>query len=187
MDEYSTTYRPVSPWGTLFLAVPIGLFLRQVSLARPDDHLVGLPLVAVFAYGMAVSIVNRTSVRVTPEGAGISYGPMPCAGWRGWMPRTEISKVYLRQVVLKYETYLAAGVVQTDGQLMDLTEPRLSEEDIRRKAQELAAILRCTLPIQELRHGEGSYAEPRRPDPLGLWFMSMFAGVLWEYFKFVGR
>lgn len=186
MEEYTDSYRLYPLWAMLLLTIPVGLGAWGVSAARYSDTLAGTPLFVLFAYGLAVGYMNRAWVRVTAEGVETGFGPLPCGVQPAWVPRQEVAEVYVRFVSVSARSgqspYWAAGVQRTDGQFVDLTDQWAPLEEIQQSAQEIAATLQWTAPIQLLR-GSPPYGDPRRTAPLLLWSGLVAAAIVWAALK----
>ena len=182
MDEYTDSYRLFPLWAVLSLTIPVGLGAWGISAARYADTLAGTPLFALFAYGLAVGYANRQTVRVTAEGVAKAFGPLPCGVQPEWVPREEITKVYVRYVYVSGKSgrapYWAAGVEDAAGRWVDLTDPLAPAESVKESAQRIAAMLRWTEPIEVLR-GMPAVYDRKALAPLMLWAGLVLAGLLW--------
>ncbi|MEO6760020.1 MAG: hypothetical protein ABIO24_11250 [Saprospiraceae bacterium] len=176
MEEYSSSYRLYPLWAVLLLTIPVGLGVWALAAARYSDTLAGTPLFALCAYGLAVAYINRAWVRVTGEGVGTGFGPLPCGVQPVWVPREEIEKIYVRLVEASETTpRWAAGVERTDGHCVDLTDPLAPGETVREAAQEIALVLQWQEPIEIVRGKPGA----RLAVPLLLWGALLIAATLW--------
>jgi hypothetical protein len=181
MDEHSSSYRLYPLWAVLLLTIPVGLGAWGVSAARYADTLAATPLFALFVYGLAVGYVNRAWVRVTAEGVGTGFGPLPCGVQPVWVDREQIAKIYVRLVESSETTpRWAAGVERTDGQWVDLTDPLAPGESVRESAQEIALALQWEEPIAIVR-GQPATAGSRLP--WLLWGSLLIAATLWAALK----
>ena len=185
MDEYTRSYRLFPLWAVFLLTIPVGLGAWSVSAARYSDALAGTPLFVLFAYGLAVGYANRQTIRVTAEGVGKAFGPLPCGVQPEWVPRDEIAKVYLRYVYVSGKSgrapYWAAGIEETGGRWVDLTDPLAPTDAVKESAQQIAAMLRWTEPIAVLR-GMPAVYDHKALAPLllggGLIFAAVAGGLL---------
>ena len=182
MDEYSSSYRLYPLWAVLVLTIPIGLGASGVSTARYADTLAATPLFALFVYGLAVGYINRAWVRVTPEGAGTGFGPLPCGVQPVWVDREEIAKIYVRLIESSEAPRWAAGIERTDGHWVDLTDPLAPAETVRESAQEIALALQWEEPIEIVREKPAS-AGSKLTLPLFLWGSLLIAATLWAALK----
>jgi hypothetical protein len=178
MDEYTDSYRLFPLWAVFLLAIPVGLGAWGVSAARYTDTLAGTPLFALFAYGLAVGYANRQTVRVTAEGVGKAFGPLPCGVQPEWVPRDEVAKVYVRYAQTAKARYWVAGVEDTGGRWIDLTDPLAPAESVKESAQRIAAMLRWTEPIEVLR-GMPAVYDRKALAPLLLWGGLIFGALVW--------
>ena len=182
MDEYTDSYRLFPLWAVYLLTIPVGLGAWGVSAARYTDTLAGTPLFVLFAYGLAVGYANRQTIRVTAEGVAKAFGPLPCGTQPEWVPRDEVAKVYVRYVYVSAKSgrapYWAAGIEDTSGRWVDLTDPLAPTDAVKESAQRIAAMLRWTEPIEVLR-GMPAVYDRKALAPLLLWGGLIFAAFAW--------
>jgi hypothetical protein len=182
MDEYIRSHRLFPLWAVFLLTIPVGLGAWSVSAARYSDALAGTPLFVLFAYGLAVGYANRQTIHVTAEGVGKAFGPLPCGVQPEWVPRDEIAKVYLRYVYVSAKSgrapYWAAGIEDTGGRWVDLTDPLAPTDAVKESAQQIAAMLRWTEQIEVLR-GMPAVYDRKALAPLLLWGGLIVAAFAW--------
>lgn len=182
MDAYTDSYRLFPLWAVLSLTIPVGLGAWGISAARYADTLAGTPLFALFAYGLAIGYINRQTIRVTAEGVAKTFGPLPCGVQPEWVPREEIAKVYLRYVYVSAKSgrapYWAAGIEDSGGRWVDLTDPLAPPESVKQSAQHIAAMLGWTEQI-DVRRGMPAVYDRKALAPLLLWGGLVVAAFGW--------
>jgi hypothetical protein len=173
MDEYTRSYRLFPLWAVFLLTIPVGLGAWGVSAARYSDTLAGTPLFVLFAYGLAVGYANRQTIRVTAEGVGKAFGPLPCGVPPEWVPRDEIVTAKSGRA-----PYWAAGIEDTGGRWVDLTDPLAPTDTVKESAQQIAAMLRWIEPIEVLR-GMPAVHDRKAMAALLLWGGLIVAAFAW--------
>jgi hypothetical protein len=132
MAGRSEQYQTEISWGGWALA---GVFLvgvlpleAGVVLSGVPGTITGsIPFALLVLYVLAAVAVNRTSVTVTRQGIRRFYVGLPTGETELWIPREDVTKVYVREVEIRGRTtvrYKVAGVETKQGWWVDLSDDR---------------------------------------------------------------
>jgi hypothetical protein len=141
MATGTEAYRRENRWGGWVLAavflVPLIPAEAGVVMSGVPGVITGsIPFLLLALYVLAVVAVNRTVVEVTREGIRLYYKPLPTGERPLWVPREDVTKVYVRKVEIQGRTtirYKLAGVETKAGWRVDLSdaaEPEKAAEEI---------------------------------------------------------
>lgn len=182
MNEYFRIHRLVPLWAALLITIPVSLGILGIAHEGFHETLAGGPLFLLFAYALAGGYLNRVSVRVNGQGVSSALGPVPLAPAQPPVALGDIVKVYVRHASRPTRSgsipYLAAGVERADGRWLDLSEPMMADDLVRREAHAIAAALAWQRPVEEL------WGAPPTRDWISMrgvwyWLGAVLAGMAW--------
>lgn len=182
MEIYTTEHRLTDRWMAIII---IGFYMIAVAILVREgirDVVAGLPLFALLGYGTAAAFRNRIRVVVNREGIRVENGPLPVQPATPTVERAQVARVYVRHAYMPTRFggvfYLAAGVERSDGTWLDLSAPGIPDEDVWRRANQIARSLEWSGPVEEL-HGRAPKADPRGTRVAWYWTAAGLGAMLW--------
>jgi hypothetical protein len=182
MESYSTEHRLTERWKALAMAGFYTVATVAVVHEGPREIIGGLPLFALLGYGLAAALRNRIRVVVDSGRIQVENGPLLIEPPTPTVERAQVARVYVRHAYMPSRTggwaYLAAGVERSDGTWLDLSAPGLPDEDVWRRANQIARSLEWPGPVEEL-HDRAPKADPRGTRVVWYWTAAGLGAMLW--------
>jgi hypothetical protein len=182
MEIYSSEHRLTERWKALAVTGFYTVATIAVVHEGPREIIGGLPLFALLGYGLAAALRNRIRVVVQNGRIQVENGPLLVEPPTPTVERAEVAQVYVRHAYMPSRSgggfYLAAGVERSDGTWLDLSAPGLPDEEVWRRARQIALSLEWPGAIAELR-GRAPKADPRGTRVVWYWAGAGLGAMLW--------